>query len=162
MDNNTAVLERRTDHTAEPLGSPPLPRRTSWAPAVLMAAGLACMGLAGGVVSRADDAKADAEPRRPLVTVTAGTYEEGHSSGWHVHPGLHSVVVLTGSLTVYDEGCQRRHFGAGDVYLGGDRPHLVRNESPATVTYAVTYARLPAAAPDPGTMVAAPSGCDLR
>ena len=162
MDNNTAVLERRTHNTAGPLGRPPLPRRTPAAAPLLAVAGLVCMGLAGAVLARVDTSATEAALAGPQVTVTTGAYETGHSSGWHVHPGLHSVVVLTGSLTVYDERCERHHVGAGEVYLGGDRPHLVRNETPAPTTYAVTYARLPEAALDPGTTVPPPTGCDLR
>ena len=116
------------------------------------------MGLAGAVLSTAEPVAVDATPQ---VTVTSGEYETGHSSGWHVHPGVHSVVVLTGALTVYDERCERHHIGAGDVYLGGDRAHLVRNETPDPATFAVTYARLPAAL-DPGTVVPSPTGCHLR
>jgi quercetin dioxygenase-like cupin family protein len=160
--NNTAVLERRIEDTTEPLGRPPLPRRAPRKAPLLAVAGLLCMGLAGAVLARADQAGVQAASSGPEVTITSGTYEGGHTSGWHVHPGLHSVVVLTGALTVYDERCERHHFGAGEIYLGGDRPHLVRNETPDPATYAVTYARLPAAGPDPGAHVTAPTGCDLR
>lgn len=66
--------------------------------------------------------------------VTSGAYEADHSSGWHVHPGLHSVVVIGGSLTVYDERCRRHEFGPGEAYVGGDRPHLVRKDTPAPAT----------------------------
>ncbi len=156
--DNTAVLERRMDDTAEPLGRPPLPRRTPWAAPLLAVAGLLCMGLAAAVLGTAEPAAFDVAPQ---VTVTSGSYEAGHSSGWHVHPGLHSVVVLTGALTVYDERCDRHHVGPGEVYLGGDRPHVVRNETPDPSTFVVTYARPPAAL-DPGTVVPTPTGCDLR
>jgi quercetin dioxygenase-like cupin family protein len=156
--NNTAVLERHIHNTAGPLGHPPLPRRTPAKAPLLAVAGLALMGLAGALLSTVEPAAVDATPQ---VTVTSGAYEAGHSSGWHVHPGLHSVVVLTGALTVYDERCERHHIGAGGVYLGGDRPHLVRNETADDATFAVTYARMPAAL-DPGTTVPAPTGCDLR
>ena len=129
---------------------------------LLAVAGLLCTGLAGATLGKADPAAIEAALGGPQVVVTSGAYEAGHSSGWHVHPGLHSVVVLTGSLTVYDERCQRQDYGPGDAYLGGDRPHLVRNATPDSATYVVTYARLPSAALDPGTTVPAPTPCDLR
>ena len=162
MDNNTAVLERWTHDTAGPLGRPPTPRRTPAAAPLLAVAGILCMGLAGAVLARVDTSATEAALAGPQVTVATGAYEAGPSSGWHVHPGLHSVVVLDGSLTVYDEGCRRHDFGPGDAYLGGDRPHLVGNETAAPATYAVTYARLPEAALDPGTTVPPPPGCDRR
>jgi quercetin dioxygenase-like cupin family protein len=159
--NNAAVLERRMDDTAEPLGRPPLPRRTPWAAPLLAGAGVVCMGLAAATLGTADRAAIDAALGASQITVTSGSYEAGHSSGWHVHPGLHSVVVLTGALTFYDERCERHHVGPGEAHLGGDRAHLVRNETPDTSTFVVTYARPPAAL-DPGTVVPPPSGCDLR
>jgi quercetin dioxygenase-like cupin family protein len=129
---------------------------------LLAVVGLLCTGLAAASLGKGDTAAVEAALGGPQVVVTSGAYEQGHSSGWHVHPGLHSVVVLTGALTVYDERCQRREFGPGEAYLGGDRPHLVRNDSPAQATYVVTYARLPSAALDPGTTVPPPTPCDLR
>jgi hypothetical protein len=42
-------------------------------------------------------------------------------SGWHVHPGVHSVVVLSGTLTVYDDHCVRTDDRPGEIYLGGDK-----------------------------------------
>ena len=137
-------------------------RRDSWAVPVLAVAGLLATGLAGATLGKADPAAVRAALGGPHVVVSGGAYEAGHSSGWHVHPGVHSVVVLTGTLTVYDEGCGRHTFGPGDAYLGGDRPHLVRNDSAAEATYIVTHARLPEAALDPGTTVPPPTVCDLR
>lgn len=135
-----------------------------WTRAVplLAVAGLLGTGLIGAAMGEADPAAVEAALGGPQVVVTSGDYAAGHSSGWHVHPGLHSVVVLTGSLTVYDERCGRHDFGPGDAYLGGDRPHLVRNDTRDSATYVVTYARLPDAALDPGTTVPAPTACDLR
>lgn len=70
--------------------------------------------------------------------------------------------MLDGTLTFYDEACQRSAFGPGEAYLGGDRPHLARNETAEPVTYVVTYVRTQAASTDPGSTVPPPTGCDLR
>ena len=159
MDSDTAVLERRMDNAAEPLGRPPVPRREPWAVPLLAVAGVLCMGLAGAIGGEPNSAATGAALGGPQMVVTSGAYEADHSSGWHVHPGLHSVVVLSGSLTVYDERCERHDFGPGEAYLGGDRPHLVRNDTRSQATYVVTHARLPSAALDGATTVPAP--CDL-
>ena len=157
-----AVLERPMHDTTEPLGPPPAPRREPrWAP-LLAVDGLVCMALAVTLLARHPQSTTTAAAARPEVVLTSGAYEPGHSSGWHVHPGLHSVVVLSGTLTFHDERCQRHDVGPGDAYVGGDRPHLVRNETSEPVTYVVTYVRVPSAAVDPGAAVAAPTGCDLR
>lgn len=162
MTTATAALERWTDHTTEPLGRPPVPRREPWAVPLLAVAGLLCIGLAGAVLGKANPAAVEAALGGPQVVLTSGTYEAGHSSGWHVHPGVHSVVVVAGALTVFDERCERHVFGPGEAYLGGDRPHMVRNDSRTEAAYVVTYARLPSAMLDPGTTVPPPTGCDLR
>ena len=65
-----------------------------------------------------------ASSRFPDVGGTDVAYEPGHSSGWHVHPGVHSVVVLPGNLTVYDADCRRHAYGPGQTYLGGDIVHI--------------------------------------
>jgi quercetin dioxygenase-like cupin family protein len=150
------------DHiTAQLLRQPPVPRRHSWAVPLLAVAGLLGTGLAAAV-GNGGRTPVEAALGGPQVVVTSGAYEAGHASGWHVHPGLHSVVVLTGELTVFDEQCGRQAFGPGEAYLGGDRPHLVRNDTRDEATYVVTYARLPSAALDPGTTVAVPTACELR
>lgn len=97
----------------------------------------------------------------PSVGTSAVTYEPGHTSGWHVHPGVHSVVVLSGTLTIYDEHCVRTDYGPGDTYLGGNAPHLARNNGVDQVDVAITYV-YQARSPDHGTPVAAPEGCDVR
>jgi hypothetical protein len=46
----------------------------------------------------------------PDVGIAQIVYEPGHSSGWHVHAGVHSVVRAVGALTVYDQACGRQDF----------------------------------------------------
>ena len=95
----------------------------------------------------------------PNIGTASETYEPGHASGWHVHPGVHSVTVLAGTLTIYDEHCGRTQYGPGETYLGGNAPHLARNEGAADLDVAITYVYTSAI---PGTPVAAPAGCDVR
>jgi quercetin dioxygenase-like cupin family protein len=138
-------------------------------PAVLAFVGLAVVAVAASALflelhgrgeRRAVLASSTAPAVAPDVGTTDGTYEPGHSSGWHIHPGVHSVVVLSGTLTVYDEECGRREYGPGETYLGGDRPHLARNETPDVVHFAVTYVFDHASPIAPGKVVPAPAACD--
>ena len=80
------------------------------------------------------------ETREPLA-LESGTssYAPGQSSGWHRHPGLHLVTVVSGTLTVYSEDCRAATYGAGNEYVGGEEPHLARNETEVTLEMAVTY-----------------------
>ena len=63
------------------------------------------------------------------VSVVTQVYEPGATSGWHSHPGIHAVAVLEGTLTVYDSQCRSESYGPGRPYVGGQQPHLVRNET---------------------------------
>ena len=66
------------------------------------------------------------------------TFDAPGSSGWHIHPGIVLVTVLSGSLTQYDPACAATVHDAGTSFVeSGDQPQLVRNES--TTTPAVVY-----------------------
>ncbi|MDQ4090285.1 MAG: cupin domain-containing protein [Actinomycetota bacterium] len=141
--------------------------RTRRSPMAVATLGLALMGLSttalvlqlrGSGVSPAPPAAiAASEP--PQVSTTELVYEPGQSSGWHVHAGVHSVVVSSGTLTVYDDVCRRRDFGPGETYVGGRQPHLVRNGGDTFAVLAVTYVADPTV-DTPGRAVPAPSGCE--
>ena len=73
------------------------------------------------------------------VQAQMATYAPGQSSGWHTHTGLHAVVVVSGTLTIVDTGCQRRTFGPGDSYVGGQEVHLAVNQTPSPLEMVVTY-----------------------
>jgi len=73
----------------------------------------------------------------------------------------HSVVVLAGALTVYDESCARTDYGPGQSSLGGAFPHGAHNEAPEVVDVAITYVYRPSAG-DHGNIVTPPTGCALR
>ena len=73
------------------------------------------------------------------VTVVSQQYEPGQDSGWHTHPGIHAVAVVAGTLTVFDDTCQRLTFEPGRPYVGGQRLHLARNETGSPVEMVVTY-----------------------
>ncbi len=96
------------------------------------------------------------------VTVTELTYAPGHSSGWHLHYGVHSVVVLGGTLTVYDEACGRQDYGPGASYLAGSLPHLARNEAPEELRVVVTSVYRRSATGEHGSAVPAPTGCEPK
>ena len=73
------------------------------------------------------------------LVVQTMTYAAGETSGWHSHPGLHLVTVISGTLTVYGPDCQPRRYGPGQLYIGGDSLHLARNEGEVPVEMGVTY-----------------------
>ncbi len=167
------VLDRQHEQTTEPV------RRTAAIAPAVHGRGAAVAAMAVGLVvvtaallilvtARSTDPPTKVQPApvgatvtdevAPTISVSENRYEPGHTSSWHVHPGMHSVVVLSGTLTVYDDDCVRHQYGVGQSYLGGRQPHLARNEGSETVELVVTYVGTPSA-PDHGSSVAAPRGC---
>lgn len=92
------------------------------------------------------------------VTVQRATYAPGQSSGWHSHPGIHSVVVLSGTLTVV-EACASRTFGPGDTYIGGQQNHLATNDGTEPVEMMVVYSTTADGPSDYALPADAPAGC---
>jgi quercetin dioxygenase-like cupin family protein len=137
-----------------------------------MLAGIALMATASYAVASSDAAapSASAAPVadpaagrvEPNITVTNLSYPPGHTSGWHVHSGVHSVVVLAGVLTVFDEGCTGHDFGPGSTYLGGRQPHLARNDAADELVVAVTSVHDASPATGPGARAPVPAGCGER
>lgn len=142
--------------------------RRAW-PLMAMVSGLVVLAVAATILLRSDHdaqpiAAAVAEPAAITlsardVSVVTQVYEPGQNSGWHAHPGIHAVAVLSGTLTVYDGECQRQTFEAGQPYVGGQLPHLVQNETDAPVTMAVTYLS-PAEHGMSTEHTAGPAGCN--
>lgn len=73
------------------------------------------------------------------VQAQMASYAPGESSGWHAHTGMHAVVVVSGTLTVVDGGCQSHTFGPGESYVGGRDTHLALNQSASPLEMVVTY-----------------------
>lgn len=58
----------------------------------------------------------------------------GGTSGWHTHPGMSLVTVISGEITLYEASlCTPKRLSAGQTFVdeGGDHVHLVRNETGA-------------------------------
>jgi hypothetical protein len=106
--------------------------------------------------------------RRPPRIPSNDAFEHGGNknetrvvlSGWHVLPGVHSVVVLSGSLTVYDEHCVGTEYGRGQTYLGGSTPHVALDESSDALDVAISFVHCSGGG-DHGSAVPAPPGCNL-
>lgn len=95
-----------------------------------------------------------------FVTATVNI-AAGGSSGWHSHPGIVLVSVVSGSLVFYDSHCRATVHAAGSAFVeSGHHAGLVRNES--TTTPAVVYATylVPAGTPNASLRIDKPNpGC---
>ena len=175
MSDPTLVIERTRQDAAL---TPPQPSATLAAapprragPIVAMVSGIVVIALAGGVFigGRGGRGGMPRPAPDPLaitlsardVSVVVQVYEPGETSGWHSHAGIHAVAVLSGVLTVYDADCRRETFEPGRPYVGGQQPHLVRNESDAPVTMTVTYLN-PSVPANSNRHVPTPAGCTIE
>ena len=107
-----------------------------------------------------DGIKLETKGALDIVQATVSIGAPG-SSGWHKHPGIVLVTVVSGSLTVYDVNCHGTVQDAGSAFVeSGDSQLVVRNESttvPAMVR--VTYLE-PAGTPNSGLRIDEPNpGC---
>jgi quercetin dioxygenase-like cupin family protein len=82
--------------------------------------------------------------RKPAdVVVAKATVPAGASFGWHTHRSAVAVVVVSGTLTLYDSAdrtCTPHRYSPGQGFV--ERPnhvHLARNEGHAPVVVLVTY-----------------------
>ena len=51
----------------------------------------------------------------------------GGQNGWHSHPGLVAVTLLSGTIKWYDENCNPTVYKAGDSWVEGSQIHAFRN-----------------------------------
>ncbi len=80
------------------------------------------------------------------IVLISITYQPGGISGWHSHPGVVLVKVISGTLTEYrseDPACGAIKHAAGETFVEGEltgavRAGLVRNEGSVPATIQVT------------------------
>ena len=88
------------------------------------------------------------------------TIAPGGNNGWHFHPGPTFVVVVQGTLSLYeanDPTCTPARYSAGKGFVEapGD-VHIARNEGTTTVVAVITFLDVPVGgasrldAPNPG------------
>jgi quercetin dioxygenase-like cupin family protein len=53
-------------------------------------------------------------------------YGVGGVNGWHSHPGLVAVTLVSGSIQWFDEDCKQTSYIAGDSWTEGSKVHYFR------------------------------------
>jgi quercetin dioxygenase-like cupin family protein len=83
-----------------------------------------------------------------VVAITV-TFDAPGSSGWHAHPGVVLVTVVSGSLVVYNDECEGTVQPAGSAFVeSGHHAGLVRNESTTTPAVVNVTQIVPAGTPN--------------
>jgi hypothetical protein len=55
-----------------------------------------------------------------------GAYGAGGHNGWHSHPGMVAVTLVSGSIQWFDENCVETDYNAGDSWTEGSQIHYFR------------------------------------
>ena len=83
--------------------------------------------------------KVESKQRWADVAMVEHVVEPGGSSGWHHHPGVALVSVNSGAVTFYDEECRKTVHKAGEGFVEGHHPVLVRNHGKVDAVLYTTY-----------------------
>src|ERR1700674_5345768 len=60
------------------------------------------------------------------VSVQDGAYSPGGQNGWHAHPGIVILTLVTGSIEWFDANCNHKIYNAGDAWTEGSQIHAFR------------------------------------
>jgi quercetin dioxygenase-like cupin family protein len=55
-----------------------------------------------------------------------GAYAAGGHNGWHSHPGMVAVTIISGAIQWFDENCVQTDYKAGDSWTEGSKVHYFR------------------------------------
>jgi quercetin dioxygenase-like cupin family protein len=53
-------------------------------------------------------------------------FSPGGHNGWHSHPGLVAVTLISGSIQWFNENCEKTDYTAGDSWTEGSQLHYFR------------------------------------
>jgi quercetin dioxygenase-like cupin family protein len=60
------------------------------------------------------------------ISVQDAAYSPGGVNGWHSHPGMVAVTLISGSIQWFDENCAETDYNAGDSWTEGSKLHYFR------------------------------------
>lgn len=66
-------------------------------------------------------------------------YSPGGHTGWHSHPGLLVLTVVSGTIEWYDANCNKTVYNAGDTFTENTATHYFRNVGTGDMEGVVTY-----------------------
>jgi quercetin dioxygenase-like cupin family protein len=86
------------------------------------------------VVSNGEPFRVELETDGPSTfSIQDAAYAAGGQNGWHSHPGLVAVTIISGTIRWYDENCNPTEYKAGDSWVEGSQIHAFRNIGTDTV-----------------------------
>jgi quercetin dioxygenase-like cupin family protein len=60
------------------------------------------------------------------ITIQDAAYAAGGQNGWHSHPGIVIVTLVSGSVEWFNANCESKVYKAGDSWTEGSQTHAFR------------------------------------
>lgn len=73
------------------------------------------------------------------ISVQEAAYSPGGHNGWHSHPGLVAVTLVSGTIQWFNENCEATVYNAGDSWVEGSQHHYFRNIGTGNVQLTAVY-----------------------
>jgi quercetin dioxygenase-like cupin family protein len=73
------------------------------------------------------------------VLIQDGSFAPDGYTGWHSHPGVLALTLITGTLDWYDGDCNKKSYKAGDSWTEGSQLHYFKSTSTANIHLMVAY-----------------------
>jgi quercetin dioxygenase-like cupin family protein len=91
-------------------------------------------------LSNGDEFKAVVETKGPAtISVQEAAYSLGGHNGWHSHPGVVAVTLISGTIQWYNENCEPTVYTAGDSWVEGSQHHYFRNIGTGTAELTAVF-----------------------
>jgi quercetin dioxygenase-like cupin family protein len=106
----------------------------------------------------------ESERRSADLAIVRVVLEPGGSTGWHHHPGVGLAAVKSGTVTFYDEDCDKTVYTAGEGFFEShDAPMLVKNRGDRKAVFYVAFI-IPTSTPPEGLRIddPQPENCNVR
>jgi quercetin dioxygenase-like cupin family protein len=73
------------------------------------------------------------------ISTQIGAYSAAGHNGWHSHPGMVAVTLISGSIQWFDEKCNETVYNAGDSWTEGSQIHYFRVNGTSSIELTATF-----------------------
>jgi quercetin dioxygenase-like cupin family protein len=118
----------------------------------------------GNFEANSDGIEVESERHSADIAIAKVVLKPGGSTGWHHHPGVTLVSVASGTVTEYDNKCEKSVHKAGEGFVeSNDAVHVVRNKGKVNAVLYATFL-VPTNTTEEGLRIdePKPSNCNVR
>jgi quercetin dioxygenase-like cupin family protein len=118
----------------------------------------------GNFEANSDGIEVETDQRSADIAIAKVVLEPGGSTGWHHHPGVTLVSVASGTVTEYDEKCEKSVHKAGEGFVESNHAvHVARNNGNENAVLYATFL-VPTNTTDEGLRIDEPKprNCNVR